>query len=457
MNLLDLARTTSFRLALTFLLLFSAASVGLFAFVHWETKDFLSDKTDEWVGREIASLQRLDPAQLMTRLKQSELDPGTTERPFALYDPSARRLAGTPIDISPETLKLAVPSDFMATVNGKRRQFRGRVLALSGGNYLLVAQGLHEQGEFDERLFDATLLAALATAFLGLVGAIFLGAGSMRQIDNITRATERIVKGDLSQRLPVGKGSSDIDRLTHVVNGMLTEIERLMHEVKGVCDNIAHDMRTPLTRLLAGLERTRRRAEALTDYEEGIDDAIEEIRGILKTFSALLRISEVEDGIRRSGFVDTDLSVIAQDAVELFEPTAEERGIELRYVERLEGPATIAGDPDLLFEAVSNLIDNALKFTPAGGQIEVTVSRASTGLSISVDDTGPGIPEEEVEAVLRRFHRAERSRTTPGNGLGLSLVAAIARLHELDLVLGKTGAGCRVTMLHPASKPVRQT
>lgn len=457
MNLLDLARTTSFRLAVTFLLLFSAASVGLFAFVHWETKDFLSDKTDEWVTREIASLQRLDPAQLTNRLRQSELDPSTRERPFALYDPSANRLVGTPIAISPETLKLARPSDFVAKVDDRSRQFRGKVQKTTDGNYLLVAQGLHDQAEFDERLFDATLLAALATACLGLVGAIFLGAGSMRQIDNITRATERIVKGDLSQRLPAGKGGGDIDRLTHVVNGMLTEIERLMHEVKGVCDNIAHDMRTPLTRLLAGLERTRRRAEELTDSQEGIDDAIEEIRGILKTFSALLRISEVEDGIRRSGFVETDLSVIARDAVEFFEPTAEERDIALRYVERSQGPTTIAGDPDLLFEAISNLIDNALKFTPEGGSIDITVLRDAAGLSISIDDTGPGIPPEERDAVLRRFHRAERSRTTPGNGLGLSLVAAIARLHELDLVLDNTASGCRVAMAYPATKSTKKT
>jgi signal transduction histidine kinase len=231
-----------------------------------------------------------------------------------------------------------------------------------------------------------------------------------------------------------------------VVNTMLDEIERLLHEVKGVCDNIAHDMRTPLTRLLAGLERSRRRASSVADYQGHVDEAIEEVHGMLRTFSALLRISEVEDGVRRAGFIDIDLAAIAQDAVELFEPAAEERGILLEYNGSQQHSTALSGDPDLIFEAVSNLIDNALKFSGDHGRVVVTVAGGPDELFIDVEDTGPGIEPAEIDAVLRRFHRTEPSRTTPGNGLGLSLVAAIARIHDLDLTLSNTGTGLSARM-----------
>jgi signal transduction histidine kinase len=269
---------------------------------------------------------------------------------------------------------------------------------------------------------------------------------AMRRIDGVTRAIQRIVNGDLSERLPTRGRTDDLDRLAIVVNGMLAEIERLMHEVKGVCDNIAHDLRTPLTRLLAGLERTRRWNASSDDYAAAIDEAVVETKAVLNTFAALLRIAEVESGARRAGFTDTDISEVIADAVEFYEPVAEQKGIALvRFAPEGE-PAVMRGDPSLLFEAVGNLVDNALKFTPRGGRVTVCgFDRAGT-IGFEVTDTGPGIPADEAASVLRRFYRAESSRNTPGSGLGLALVAAVVRLHGMDLAISDAKPGCRVTI-----------
>jgi signal transduction histidine kinase len=219
-----------------------------------------------------------------------------------------------------------------------------------------------------------------------------------------------------------------------------------MHEVKGASDGIAHDLRTPLTRLLAGLERAHRRAASAGEYAAAVEEAIVETRGILATFSAMLRISEVEDGARRAGFSQLDLGQVATDVTELYDPLAEGKGVALALENPGPGPAELPGDPSLLFEAIGNLVDNAIKFTPPGGRVTVRVVRDGGKLGIAVADTGPGIPAVEREAVLRRFYRGEKSRHTTGSGLGLTLVAAVARLHGLRLTIEDAAPGCRVTL-----------
>jgi signal transduction histidine kinase len=245
--------------------------------------------------------------------------------------------------------------------------------------------------------------------------------------------------------------TGDLDRLVHVINGMLDEIERLIQEVKGVCDSIAHDLRTPLTRLLAGLERARRRARSTEDFATAIEDASVETRAVLRTFSAMLRISEVESGARRAGFTSVDLAQVVTDVAEFYEPLADERGISLVW--QPDGmTATLPGDPSLLFEAVGNLIDNAIKFTPSGGHIEVGILSDPRCIGVEVSDTGPGIPSEERDAVSRRFYRLEQSRNAPGTGLGLALVSAVARLHGMDLVITDANPGCRITLVRTTSE-----
>lgn len=445
MRLIELLHTTSFRLAIAFLVLFAVASGALFAFLSWETRDFLTDRTDEWLLREVNTFSPLDDQAITSRLATRESVNAVKERPISLFDPRGVLVAGSPMTLPAADKIKPDPHNFAALRAGKRAHFRGVMKSLPSGNTLLIAQDVGELREFNDVLTNAMILGAAVTAALGLLGAAFIGAGSVRQIHTISDATRNIMSGDLTQRLPALGGSGDVRRLVKVVNSMLDEIERLMHEVKGVCDNIAHDMRTPLTRMLAGLERARRRAVTADDYAEYVDGAIVETQSMLKTFSALLRISEIEDGARRAGFVPVDMKTVISDAVDLYEPLAEERGVELS-VDFGAVPLSILGDPSLLFEAVGNLVDNAIKFTPRGGAVKITLDGHLKRPRLSVEDTGPGIPPQEKELVLQRFHRGERSRHEPGNGLGLSLVAAIARLHGIDLSLGEQKSGCNVIL-----------
>jgi signal transduction histidine kinase len=448
MRLAELPRTTSFRLGLLFLVLFGVASLVLFGFLYWQTTHYIVGRIDAWLVREQASFVASDRDETLRRVTAHLVADPTLERSFALFDPAGRLLAGSPLNLAPMALA-RLPQDVPFTVtlqqSGVYVTFRGLAHRRPSGDLLLFARDLAAPQEFSGVLVNAFVWGGLVTALLGLAGAAITGADSVRRIDGVTRAIQRIGSGDFSGRLPVRGTTGDLDRLVHVINGMLAEIERLMQEVKGVCDNIAHDLRTPLTRLLAGLERTRRHAVSAEDTTAAVDEAILDIRAVLKTFAAILRISEVESGARRAGFTDADLSEVVADAVELYEPVAEENGVSLTIAS--DGrPVVTRGDPSLLFEAVGNMIDNALKFTPRGGRVTVCGFARGGMVGLEVCDTGPGISPEEAEAVLRRFYRAEASRHTPGSGLGLALVAAVARLHGMELTIGDLRPGCRITI-----------
>lgn len=450
MRIIELYRTTGFRLALSFLALFGLTSVVLYTFIDIEVKDFLTEKVDDWVLREGRSLTKLNVQTIAARLDNRKNGEFDAERPMTLFNAAHERLAGSPIPFPMGYDGATTPFEFGADSGMPGVPFRGLTWTLPGGEILLVAESISEVKEFNEVLFGAMLLAGGCTALFGLAGAVLIGTGAVRHFDAVTQATRKIVAGDLSGRLPSQGVGGDTGRLIAVVNEMLDEIERLMREVKGVCDNIAHDLRTPLTRLLAGLDRARRRATNVEDYANSVDEAIVETQGILKTFAALLRISEVEDGARRAGFVPVDLAAIVADAIELYEPLAEEKEINLTSSIQESDPRPLPGDPSLLFEAVANLIDNALKFSPKGGNVEVHLERKGDLTRLRVTDDGPGIPEADRANVLRRFYRAEPSRHAPGNGLGLSLVAAIARLHGIKLDIAG-GTGTTVTLEHNAA------
>ena len=446
MALSELPRTTGFRLALLFLVLFGAASLTLFGFLYWQTNRYLTDELDEWMRGEILQLVAASPDERRVRLERhAALDP-EGRRPFGLFDAQERRVAGNAANVPARMSPLDLPFEFSQKQDDVLVPFRGLVHRLPTGELVLVSRDVHEMHRFREVLRTTIAWGALLTLVLALAGAAITGAGSIRRIDVVTRAIERIVSGGLTERLPSRGTGGDIDRLIRVINRMLDDIERLMHEVKGVSNDIAHDLRTPLTRLLAGLDRARRRAASVEDYAEAVDGAIVETKAVLTTFTALLRLAEVEDGARRAGFTQIDLATIAADVVEFYEPLAESKGVALSLETSTAGPLQIPGDPSLLFEAIGNLVDNAIKFTPQDGRVIVRCGRAGDWRGVTVTDSGPGIPEAERGAVLQRFYRTEKSRHKPGSGLGLSLVAAIARLHELDLAIEDGIPGCRVTL-----------
>lgn len=454
-RLSDVCRTTSFRLAMLFLALFGLASLVLFGFMYGEVKNFMQNKVDEWVQREEQEFAGQPVDDILRRLKDRTIGEADAERSMALFDKTGARVAGTAISLPTSIPDTAGPFNFKVVGIPGHTHFRGVVHTLDSGDRLLIAQDIGELREFDEVLTGAMALAGAIIAVLGLAGAAIVGAGAVRQIDGITRTTQDIIAGDLSKRLPTRGNSGDVDKLAGVVNKMLAEIERLMHEVKGVCDNIAHDLRTPLTRLLAGLERVQRRSSSTEDYRQGVDEAIAETQAALRTFSALLRISEIEDGIRRSGFQSVDVVAIATDAVDFYEPAADEKSILMTF--SVEGTPILAipGEPSLLFEAIGNLLDNAIKFTPEGGAVSVRIRGGPRVTDITVSDTGPGIPPDESETILRRFYRTERSRHTPGNGLGLSLVAAVARLHAMVIIIDQPDTGASVSLRYETKDAAR--
>jgi signal transduction histidine kinase len=265
----------------------------------------------------------------------------------------------------------------------------------------------------------------------------------MRRIEAINQTSREIMEGDLSRRVPTAGSGDDFDRLATNLNRMLERIEDLMAAVRQVSDNIAHDLRTPLTRLRTRLELARGSNPEQT--REEIDRAIEDAQELLTTFNALLRIARIESGSSRGAFADVDIASLVRDIAELYEPVAAEKGQTLSV--QGQRAVTVRGDRDLLFQALANLVDNAIKHTPEGSGIELSAESRDGRAELGVADTGPGIPADLRGKVFRRFFRTDASRSTPGSGLGLSLVRAVADLHEARIDLADNDPGLRVTII----------
>lgn len=441
----ELLHTNGFRLGLLYTALFGIASLLLFGLVYWRICDYSSGQVDSWLVREVdgrVALPLTDLERALNVRAAADLD---RTRPMTLFSAGGTWLAGDRALLPSPRPALDQPFRFAMRRHDEAVPFRGILHRLPAGEMLLVARDTSDIDDLRRTLASALLLGGAVVLLLGLTSAVITGGAALGRVERVRSAIESIVNGNFGARLPRDGGGGAVDLLIQVVNRMLDDIERLMHEVKGVTDEIAHDLRTPLTRLLAGLERARRRARSLEECDAAIEEAIVETRGILATFGALLRIAEVESGARRVGFTSIELNCVAADVADFYEPLAERKDIALV----LEGsPAAIelSGDPSLLFEAIGNLVDNAIKFTPPGGRVTLRVFGADGSLGFEVGDSGPGIPESERNLVLRRFHRAERSRHTPGAGLGLSLVAAVAKLHGLSLAIEDGNPGCRMRL-----------
>ena len=313
-----------------------------------------------------------------------------------------------------------------------------------------MGRDLHEL-ENSRRLIARTLFWGLViTLALGLVGGAMMTRSLVRRIESINQTGREIMSGDLSRRIPTDSSGDDFDELAANLNAMLDRIQSLMEEVRRITDNIAHDLKTPLSRLKNSLERLN--LAGLEDPEDRqvlIEQSISEADGLLSTFNALLRIANIESGERRSAFKELELQPLLRDLVEYYQPLAEERQQDLRL--KVSAPQSVVGDRDLLFQAFANLLDNAVKYIPARGRIEVRLERQHDCPRVLIVDSGPGIPTQERGKVFRRFYRSEQSRGLPGNGLGLSLVAAVARLHQIDLVLEDNAPGLRVVLSFPGS------
>jgi signal transduction histidine kinase len=285
------------------------------------------------------------------------------------------------------------------------------------------------------------------TIVLALAGGTMMSRTMMHRIEIINATCHQIMDGDLKRRIPRTGVDDDFDKLVATLNRMLDQIEVLMTGVKQVTNNIAHDLRTPLTHLRRRLEMLRENNLSIDRHEELLDQAIGEADGLLMTFKALLRISEVESGSRRVGFQNVDMSALLHDVIELYMPLSEEK--EQTFEAEVTQARMIPGDRDLLFQAFANILDNAIKYTQAAGRIQLVLRDQPGRLEVAISDTGPGIPAEAREQVFERFFRLETSRSSPGNGLGLSLVAAIVKLHNGQIELTDNQPGLKLTITLP--------
>ncbi len=315
------------------------------------------------------------------------------------------------------------------------------------GSQLVIARDLTAILQVRRTTLNALIGGGVFFLLLNIATGLLLSTRQMRRVREIRRATLRIAEGDLNQRLPTG-GRDELDMLSHLVNYMLDEIERLMTEVKGACDGIAHDLRTPLAHIRTLLGSVAQRLDAGEDAEVSgmVEQARLETDVLLDRFRAMLRISEIGALKRRGGFSSVDLTTLVREVCELYEPLAEDRGM-VWNVQVADVPE-IHGDRALLFEAFSNLLDNAIKFAPENGEVRIELVALEPGARLRISDNGPGIPGPEREAVLQRFYRGEQTRHLAGSGLGLSIVSAVVRLHDFTLRIGANGeaAGTTVTL-----------
>ncbi len=434
-------RSSSARFALLFLLLFGSASATLFGFVYYRSIAYFNAQTDDWLTRETSRVlkRNTDRVTAVERVVSHNRNDVKHQRSFALFDSADRHVAGD-VTRLPAGLATDVPIEVVGdTVRGPA-PLRLMIRQLANGDRFVASQDLRQTRAFAAELIGAMVWTGVATLMLGLAGTLALAVAQDRRIRYLARSLHLITAGKLDARLKISARRDELDDLATEVNQTLGELQRLMLEVKSAGDNIAHDMRTPLTRLLANLERVNTPGAAPSAMADAVGEAVDEVRGMIDMFNALLRISEIDEGARRTGFRAIDLAQVVGDVADFHEVAAIERGITIAR----DVPAHLPfqGDADLLFEAVGNLLDNAIKYTPDGGHIDI---RLADGPVLSVSDTGPGIPADEQDRVVQRFHRVEESRQHPGNGLGLALVAAIARLHRLDFRIG-SGPGCVATL-----------
>ncbi|HSB95903.1 MAG TPA: HAMP domain-containing sensor histidine kinase [Spongiibacteraceae bacterium] len=370
---------------------------------------------------------------------------------YLLVDKDRNKLSGTlhswPANSYASWLALEYGVSFEGWAPG-REQLIAATVPLRDGEMLLVARDYSDMILFERIIVSVLLRSMIVTIVMGALGGAVVAGRGLQSVDAINRAVQSIMAGDFAKRIELHNSGGDFLTLAININRMLDRIQTLMEGMRQVSDNIAHDLRTPLTRLRNHLASLQARVDG--DAQHTVHALLEEADSLLATFSALLRIAQVESGNRLSGFSRLDLSVILHDVVELYEPLAMEKQIVVTT--EVQAPLPLSGDRDLLFQAFANLLDNAIKYTPEHGAICIRSSGRDGGLLVEVADSGVGISQADRERVFRRFFRVESSRSMqPGNGLGLSLVQAVVNLHRGSIVLGDNSPGLKVAVRLPST------
>ena len=446
----DFARTTTFRSTLAIAGAFVLCTVLLFGFVYWQTAAYITSSFDALITGELHIFAAEPPERWLPHINERLDNDPRRIRIAGLFGADGHRIAGN-LESLPDGLTPGEPADAVVVrIDNQGREKEKVRLAterLPDGEVLAIGRNIEEVAGIANIVRRALMLGLLPAFGLAVVIGLVLSLRARRRITEVNQRIQRIVTGDLRERLPIRNNNDPFDQLAVSVNKMLGEIEALIHQIAGVGNDIAHDLRTPLTRVRVRLERGRANAATLDELRAVVDRSITGLDQSLAIITALLRIAEIEHNRRLEGFGQVQLAPLVREVGDLYEPIAEDKHVTLQV--EVADEATVHGDRDLLFEAVANLVDNAVKFTPEGGRVELGLQHRDGESVIQVRDTGPGISEGERDAVVRRFYRSDKSRNTEGLGLGLSLVAAIVKLHGFRFTIA-AGPGCTTEIAFPS-------
>ena len=443
-------RSNTFRWAAALAALFAIFVTVLFGFIYFRIDDYLIARSDSMITTQIDFFAGLPRDRLINALDDHLQQDSRAVQFSGVFDAKGNRLAGN-VAVLPDELEIGAPARSVPLVRSDDKvagatSVRTVARRLNDGDTLVIGRNVDETREISRVVGAAFALGLLPAFCFWLLAGAWLSVRAQRRVEEVNLRVQRIIAGDLRERLPHRNIDEPFSRLAAIVNGMLDELETTIHALAGVGNDIAHDLRTPLTRARLTLERGRTNATSLEQLQAAADKAIAGIDQSLSIVTALLRLAEIENSRRSSAFGNVELDEMLREVCDMYEPIAEDKQIALSV--GTSGTLYVRGDRDLLLEAVANLVDNAIKFTPRSGRVELELLRGEGETILRVTDTGPGISDQEHEAVLRRFYRSDKIRNTPGVGLGLNLVSAIVKLHGFRLII-HSGPGGRVEIICP--------
>jgi signal transduction histidine kinase len=449
MEIGELLRSTAFRLAVVFAIVVTLSTSAVFAFVYWHVANSDMERARTSLADEVSKAAAEPTAQLQPELERRLTRDLRQIEYVGLFDAKGRHLYGNiaslpaiPLDGHSHVIVTTTPDG-----TGSEQAFFVGLSRPEGGT-LVMGRSLYEIHALQQSVLRALAIGIGPTILLALLAGIFLSLRATRRLDAIHLAIDRVIQGDLHERLPANQIPDGIDEVVQSVNRMLDEITRLINQLRQVGDNIAHDLRTPLTAAHVRLER------AIAEPDAQLRTTARQILGdldrALTTVSALLRISQIESGLQRSAFAPLDLAQLCGDVFSFYEPLAEAKSITMTL--QAQSGVPFVGDVDLLREALMNLVDNAIKFARQGGQVQILVENSGPGPRVEVSDDGPGVPPADRDKIFRRFYRAAATKSAPGNGLGLSMAMTIAEVHGLTLRLVDSQCGACFEMA-PVPRP----
>lgn len=451
LNLRSLVRASTFQFAVIYAALFAVSVLVLVGVLYWRTIGDLNRQVDATIEAEITGLaeqyERLGIGGLISVVAERSVRNSDQSSVYLLVDDNLRPLAGN-LDGWPVSLtRRGQWFEFERRIAaGGVVPIRSMVLRVGRNLRLLVGRDVSDRVHLNRAFRRAVSLAIAIGLVLALGGGVLMSLGAQRRVSAINRTARQIMEGDLSQRVALSGTHDQYDQLAVNINAMLDRIESLLDGMRHVGDSIAHDLRMPLTRLRNRLERL---AVSGSGQPDGLDECVEESDRLLSTFNALLRISRIESGAYRAAFAEFDLAEMARDICDIYQPAADDRKITLHC--RCEEPVRLYGDRELLAQALTNLLDNAIKYTPRAGEVIVQARAEGGRCKLIVVDSGPGVPDEQIGKLARRFVRLDNARTEAGNGLGLALVEAVVEQHQGNLVISNRHPGLEVCLDLPGT------